>query len=113
MSTINVFSAVSDPTRRAMLDLLSVKPYSAGEIVSKFSNLTQPGVSRHLRVLREAQLVSVSVNAQKRIYALKSDGFQELQEWISKYQRFWADKLDALESHLDSKAIKHVGVRRK
>ena len=113
MSETNVFSAVAEPTRRAMLDLLAARPRSAGEIVSQFSHLTQPGVSRHLRVLREAQLVSVTVHAQQRIYALKPEGLRELHEWVSKYQEFWVDKMDALEHHLDNKAFKHVVVKKK
>jgi DNA-binding transcriptional ArsR family regulator len=96
-----VFTAIADPTRRAMLDFIATKPRSAGQIVSHFPKLTQPGVSQHLRVLKEAQLVSVSIQAQKRIYTLKPDGMRELHKWISKYQEFWIDKLDALESHLD------------
>ncbi|HZW58179.1 MAG TPA: metalloregulator ArsR/SmtB family transcription factor [Nitrososphaerales archaeon] len=106
MTPTNVFSAVADPTRRAMLDLLASKPRSAGEIVSRFPNITQPGVSRHPRVLREAQLVSVRVQAQQRIYSLKPEGLRELQAWVGKYQAFWADKMDALEQHLDSKTSK-------
>ena len=112
MSTVSVFSAVADPTRRAMLDLIAKKPRSAGEIVSKFSKITQPGVSRHLRVLRQAELVSVTVNAQQRIYALRPEGLRELQEWISKYQRFWVGRLDALEKHLDKKAFKRTVVKK-
>jgi DNA-binding transcriptional ArsR family regulator len=113
IASANVFSAVADPTRRAMLDLLAVKPLSAGEIVAKFPRLTQPGVSQHLRVLREAQLVGVTVNAQQRIYSLKPDGFRELNHWVSKYQDFWAEKMDALESHLEnSKISKHSAVKK-
>ncbi len=113
MSVTNVFSAVGDPTRRAMLDLLVARPRAAGEIVSHFSNLTQPGVSRHLRVLREAQLVSVTVRAQQRIYALRSEGLHELHKWVSKYQEFWGDKMEALEHHLDGKTVKHGAGKRK
>jgi len=109
----NVFSAVADPTRRAMLDLLAVRSRSAGDIVSHFPRITQPGVSRHLRVLREAQLVSVTAHAQQRIYALKPKGLQELHEWVSKYQEFWTDKLDALEGHLAGKKAKHIVVKKR
>ena len=90
-----------------MLDMLAERPRSAGEIVSQFPHLTQPGVSRHLRVLREAQVVSVTVHAQQRLYALRPDGLRELREWISKYQVFWTDKLDALEDHLEGRTSKH------
>jgi DNA-binding transcriptional ArsR family regulator len=106
IASSSVFSAVADSTRRAMLDMLATGPRSAGEIVSRFPQLTQPGVSRHLRVLREANLVSVTVQAQQRIYELRPAGLLELHEWISKYQGFWADKIDALEDHLDSKKFK-------
>ena len=101
-----VFAAVADPTRRAMLDLLLAGPRPAGEIVSSFPQLAQPGVSRHLRVLREANLVSATVQAQQRIYELRSEGLREMHDWMSKYRAFWADKMDALETHLDSKSFK-------
>ena len=102
MSQVNVFSAVADPTRRAMLDLLVAHPLSAGEIVSQFPRLTQPGVSRHLRVLRDAELVTVSIHAQQRIYALKPEGLRRLHDWIAKYQDYWGDELDRLEEHLNA-----------
>ena len=100
MTSPDVFSAVADPNRRAMLDLLTARPRTAGEIVSRFPQLTQPGVSRHLRVLREAELVSVTVHGQQRIYSLKPEGLQALHEWITRYQDFWTEKLGALEDHL-------------
>jgi DNA-binding transcriptional ArsR family regulator len=96
-----------------MIDLLAAGPRSAGQIVSTFPKLTQPGVSQHLRVLREAHLVNVTVQAQLRIYSLKPEGLRELHEWVSKYQDFWAKKMDTLEDHLDSKAFKRASVRRK
>jgi DNA-binding transcriptional ArsR family regulator len=89
-----------------MLDFLVTGPRSAGEMVSRFPRLTQPGVSRHLRVLREARLVSVRVQAQQRIYELRPEGLRELNEWISKYKAFWAESMDALEEHLDTKKFK-------
>jgi len=100
-----IFSAIADPTRRAMLDFLVMRPRSAGEIGSHFPKLSQPGVSQHLRVLREAQLVCATVQAQRRIYTLKPEGLKTLHEWISKYQEFWTDKLDALEEHLDRTSV--------
>lgn len=112
MTSPDVFTAVADPNRREILDLLTARPRSAGEIVSHFSQITQPGVSRHLRVLREAQLVDVTVRAQQRIYSLKPEGLQALHEWISKYQDFWTEKLDALEDHLQKdKILKRVAKR--
>jgi DNA-binding transcriptional ArsR family regulator len=112
VTATSVFSAIADPTRRAMIDLLATGPRAAGEIVSSFPKLTQPGVSQHLRVLREAQLVSVTVQAQQRIYALKPEGLRELLDWVSKYQEFWAIKMDTLEEHLDSKAFKHGSTKK-
>jgi DNA-binding transcriptional ArsR family regulator len=95
-----------------MLDLLATRPLSAGEIVAKFPRLTQPGVSQHLRVLREAQLVGVTVQAQQRIYSLKPEGFRELNEWVSKYREFWVDKMDALEIHLAKSNRKYSAVKK-
>lgn len=84
-----------------MLDLIRTRPLSAGEIGLHFSHLTQPGVSKHLGVLRKAKLVSVEVEAQRRVYSLEREGFMELDSWISKYERFWADKLDSLGEFLE------------
>jgi DNA-binding transcriptional ArsR family regulator len=109
----DVFFAISDPTRRAVLDFLTRGPRNAGNIVSQFPELTQPGVSRHLRVLREAQLVTVTIEAQQRIYTLKPEGLKTLNEWISKYQEFWSSKLDALEAHLNATRTRKRAATRK
>jgi DNA-binding transcriptional ArsR family regulator len=102
--TTNVFLAISDPTRRAVLDLLAGGSRNAGAIAARFPRLTQPGVSRHLKVLREARLVDVTVHAQQRIYAIRPEGLAELYEWIAKYQAMWPDTLSALERYLDARA---------
>ena len=99
----NVFLAISDPTRRAVLDLLASGSRIAGDIAAKFQHLTQPAVSRHLKVLREAGLVDVEVNAQQRIYKLRPEGLAELYEWVAKYQAVWPDTLEALERYLDAR----------
>ena len=101
--TKDVFFAISDPTRRAVLDLLTGGSRKAGDIAARFSHLTQPGVSRHLRVLRDAGLVNVQVNAQQRIYKLNPEGLAELYEWVAKYQAMWPETLDALEGYLNAK----------
>jgi len=107
---MDVFSAVAEPTRRQMLVLLAKGERSAGELVEAFPQLTQPAVSRHLRVLREARLVEVRPRAQQRIYALRPERLRELDRWVSIYRPFWSDRLDSLESHLDKKrAAKGVG----
>jgi len=103
--TTNVFLAISDPTRRAVLDLLATGSRRAGDIAARFRHLTQPAVSRHLRVLRDAGLVNVHVNAQQRIYELRPEGLAELYEWVAKYQAIWPDTLEALERYLGAKAV--------
>src|SRR3989441_4324514 len=104
--TTSVFLAISDPTRRAVLDLLATGSRKAGDIAARFRHLTQPAVSRHLKVLREAGLVNVEVNAQQRIYELKPEGLTELYEWVAKYQAMWPDTLEALERYLDARAVR-------
>lgn len=100
----DVFFAISDPTRRGVLDLLAGGERNAGGIAARFPRLTQPAVSRHLKVLRDAGLVEVAVQAQRRIYSIKPEGLVELYEWVAKYQAMWPDTLDALERYLDAKA---------
>jgi DNA-binding transcriptional ArsR family regulator len=100
---MDTFSTVADPTRRAMLDLLVEHERSAGELVSAFPGISQPAVSKHLRVLRDAGLVNVLVHAQQRIYTLQPKGLAELDAWIAKYKVFWPERLDALEKYLSKK----------
>jgi DNA-binding transcriptional ArsR family regulator len=97
---MDVFEAVAEPNRRALLDALAGGERTAGELVATLPNLTQPTVSRHLKVLREVGLVEVRADAQRRIYALRADGLVEIDDWIQRYRRFWTDHLDALERHL-------------
>lgn len=97
---MDVFEAVADPSRRALLDVLAEGDRSAGELVATLPKLTQPAVSRHLRVLREVGLVEVRPDGQRRIYALRADGLVEIDNWIDRYRRYWARHLDALAEHL-------------
>jgi DNA-binding transcriptional ArsR family regulator len=106
---MDTFSAVADPKRRAMLDLLVKRERSAGELVSAFPDISQPAVSKHLRILKDAGLVDMRVQAQQRIYALQPQGLAELDAWIAKYKVFWSDRLDSLERHLD----KNKGAKKK
>ena len=99
---MDVFEAVAEPNRRALLDVLAEGERTAGELVATLPGLTQPTVSRHLRVLREVGLVEVRPDAHRRIYALRADGLVEMDRWIDRYRRYWTDHLDALERHLDS-----------
>ncbi len=97
---MDVFGAVSNPTRRRILDLLRDRDRPAGELVGAFPALPQPAVSRHLRVLREAGLVHVAPRAQRRIYSIRPRGLRELDQWVATYREFWADRLDSLAAHL-------------
>jgi DNA-binding transcriptional ArsR family regulator len=85
-----------------VLELLRERPRPVGELVDHLG-LTQPGTSKHLRVLRDAGLVSVRVDAQRRVYELNMGPFQELDAWLEPYRRFWDMHLDRLERHLDRK----------
>ena len=108
---MDVFSVVAEPTRREMLVLLAKGERSAGELVDAFPRLTQPAVSRHLRVLREARLVDVRPHAQQRIYKLRPEKLRELDRWVSIYRPFWSERLDALEEHLDRRRAASKGAK--
>ncbi|MFA4081059.1 ArsR/SmtB family transcription factor [Mycobacteroides salmoniphilum] len=97
---MDVFGAVAEPSRRILLDALAGGEWTAGELVATLPGLTQPTVSRHLRVLREAGLVDVNPDAQRRIYALRADGLVQIDQWIDPYRHFWSDHLNALERRL-------------
>ena len=96
------FDVLAEPARRRILDLLLEEPRSVGELVARVG-LSQPGTSKHLRVLREAGLVRVRPEAQRRRYELAPEPLAEVDEWLAPYRRLWATRLDALERHLDEK----------
>ncbi len=93
------FDVLAEPVRRDILDLLRDRERSVGELVERLS-LSQPGVSKHLRVLREAGLVEVRPEAQRRWYHLRAEPLAEIDAWLDPYRRLWATRLDALERHL-------------
>jgi DNA-binding transcriptional ArsR family regulator len=95
------FEVIAEPTRRQILDLLLVRPHLVGELTDALG-LSQPGTSKHLRVLRDAGLVQVRTDAQRRWYELRPDGLAEVETWLAPYRRLWASSLDALERHLDT-----------
>lgn len=105
---MELFEVLAEPHRRAVLDLLRNRDRSVGELVDELG-LSQPGVSRHLRVLREARLVDVRVEGQRRVYSVHAAPLRELDAWIAPYRRLWADRLDALERHLDEHATRKGG----
>src|SRR6202790_2684308 len=96
----SVFEIIAEPNRRAILSLLVSSQQSVGEIERQL-RMTQPTVSKHLRVLREAGFVESMVDAQRRLYRLKPEPFQEVDAWLKQFRRFWSDHVDALERHLD------------
>jgi DNA-binding transcriptional ArsR family regulator len=96
----SVFEIIAEPNRRAILSLLASSQQSVGEIERQL-RMPQPTVSKHLRVLREAGIVESTVDAQRRLYQLKPDALQEVDEWLAPFRRFWAARVDALERHLD------------
>jgi DNA-binding transcriptional ArsR family regulator len=102
-ATATTFEVLAEPTRRRILDLLLDGERAVGELVKRLK-LSQPGVSKHLRVLRDAGLVSVRIEAQRRIYGIRPEPLAEVAEWLEPYRRLWSERLDALESHLDEEA---------
>jgi len=96
----SLFDMLADPGRRQILDLLRDHDCAAGEIVAAM-DISQPGVSKHLKLLREAGLVAVRGEGQRRIYSLRPRAFAELDRWLAPYRAFWSGKLDALGAHLD------------
>jgi DNA-binding transcriptional ArsR family regulator len=96
------FEVVAEPTRRRILDLLREGERPVGELVKRLK-LSQPGVSKHLRVLRDAGLVDVRKDAQRRLYGIKPEPLSEIDEWLRPYRQLWSKQLDALERHLDEK----------
>jgi DNA-binding transcriptional ArsR family regulator len=96
----SVFEIIAEPNRRAILSLLGSSEQSVGEIERRL-RMSQPTVSKHLRVLREAGFVESTVDAQRRLYRLKPEPFQEVDAWLGQFRRFWSAHVDALERHLD------------
>jgi DNA-binding transcriptional ArsR family regulator len=94
-----VLQALADPSRRALLEILRDHPASAGELAEALP-IARPGVSRHLRVMRDAGLVDVRRDAQRRIYSLRPEAFVELDEWLDSYRALWRNRLDALHTEI-------------
>jgi len=94
------FDIIAEPNRRAILSLLVSSERSVGEIERQLG-MPQPTVSKHLRVLREAGFVESTVDAQRRVYRLKPEPLQEVDDWLAPFRRFWSAHVDALERHLD------------
>jgi DNA-binding transcriptional ArsR family regulator len=100
VSMESVFEIIAEPNRRAILSLLGSSEQSVGEIERQL-RMTQPTVSKHLRVLRDAGFVESTVDAQRRLYRLRPEPLRELDAWLAQFRRFWSAHIDALERHLD------------
>jgi len=100
MNKDKLFEVLAEPNRREILDLLLVRERSVGELVDLMP-LSQPGISKHLRILREAGLVVLRKNAKQHLYSLNPKPLKEIDNWFEPYRRFWSNKLDDLEKHLD------------
>jgi len=96
----SAFDIIAEPNRRAILSLLVSSQQSVGEIERRL-RMSQPAVSKHLRVLRDAGFVESTVDAQRRLYQLKPESLQEVDAWLAQFRRFWNAHVDALERHLD------------
>ncbi len=94
-----VFAALADPTRRRLLELLAAGDRSAGELAAEFA-ISRPGVSRHLRVLREAGLVRTRGAGQRRLYSVDPGPLDEVDAWLDRWRGFWAQRLDALDTEI-------------
>jgi DNA-binding transcriptional ArsR family regulator len=96
---VKTLEVLAEPTRRRIIELLADGERSAGEIASHFAT-SRPGISRHLRVLREHGLVRTREQAQRRLYSLDPAPLEELDAWLQRYRRFWANRLDALDTEI-------------
>jgi DNA-binding transcriptional ArsR family regulator len=100
MTWVTAYSALADPSRRQILDLLRDGERSVNELVDRV-RLSQPGVSKHLKALREAGLVEVRPDGKRRWYGLRAEPLAEVAEWLEPYRQRWSERLDALERHLE------------
>ena len=107
----SAFEIIAEPNRRAILSLLVSAEQSVGEIERRL-RMPQPTVSKHLRVLRDAGFVEATVDAQRRVYRLRPEPFQEMDAWLEPFRQFWSGHLDALERHLD-RLHKPIGTKKK
>jgi DNA-binding transcriptional ArsR family regulator len=101
MTVMTAYSALAEPSRRQILDLLRGGERSVNELVACL-DLSQPGVSKHLKVLREAGLVDVRPDGKRRCYGLRAEPLAEVADWLEPYRRHWVARLDALERHLEA-----------
>jgi DNA-binding transcriptional ArsR family regulator len=107
MAPMICFAALADPTRRRIVEMLAIRELPAGDIARQFQ-ISPPAVSQHLKMLRDAGLVRVRNDAQRRIYGLERAGFDELDQWLARVRQFWSGRLDALERQLSAPATQNT-----
>ncbi|HZN89450.1 MAG TPA: metalloregulator ArsR/SmtB family transcription factor [Myxococcota bacterium] len=98
---MSAYNALAEPHRRQILDLLRERERPVGELVDRLA-LSQPGVSKHLKVLRGAGLVTVRADGKRRLYALRAEPLAEVDAWLARYRAFWSERLDDLQRHLEA-----------
>jgi DNA-binding transcriptional ArsR family regulator len=98
---MSAYNALAEPHRRQILDLLRERERAVGELVDRLA-LSQPGVSKHLKVLRGAGLVTVRADGKRRLYALRAEPLAEVDAWLARYRAFWSERLDDLQRHLEA-----------
>ena len=98
---VESFEVIAEPNRRRILELLGESERPVGDLVGQLK-ISQPTVSKHLRILRQAGLVDVRSEAQRRLYQVRSEPLREMYEWLHQYRRLWESRLDKLEQHLDT-----------
>ncbi|CAN7523211.1 metalloregulator ArsR/SmtB family transcription factor [Paenibacillus sp. LjRoot153] len=103
----NIMSALAEPNRMRIVDLLRERPLTVGEIAERLQ-LRQPQVSKHLRILSEAAIVEVKVDANRRIYKLLPDPFRELNDWLESYRVIWEERYNRLDDYLQTLQGKNV-----
>jgi DNA-binding transcriptional ArsR family regulator len=96
----SAFTVLAEPNRRAILMLLATAERTVGDLESEL-DLSQPSVSKHLRVLREAGFVEATIDAQRRVYRIRPEPLQEVDAWLAPFRRYWSAHVDALERYLD------------
>ena len=109
---MTALQALSDPTRQRIVEMLASGALSSGDIAGRFA-LSPPAISQHLKTLKQAHLVQVRTDKQKRIYSLDPDGVAEVSDWVARIQAFWNPRLDALEAALSASSSEAVGLQKK
>jgi DNA-binding transcriptional ArsR family regulator len=107
------YHAISDPTRRQILDLLARESLTAGTIARRFRKISRPAVSKHLAVLHRSKLVLIKKQGRERVYTLNAAPLQEVSEWVEKYQSFWDEQLESFRNYVESNPKQEVDNERK